>query len=140
MEDDLVGQRDLVRSEGGIRATDQPVHALPDSKLRAVEMLVAGVRPGMVAKNLGVSRETLWRWRQEAAFRRHLQRLRVELHVSRIDRTWQLVDRSLDVVELHLEEGSLDAAKTILRLAGLRTTELLPDGPSDEPRSQDEDE
>jgi hypothetical protein len=107
------------------------VHGLSDAKLQAVVMLVAGDRPGVVAKRLGVSRETLWRWTQDPAFRQHKQRLRVALHVSRIDRTWALVDKSLDVIEQHLSEGDLQAATTLLRLAQLNPSVALPDGPED---------
>jgi hypothetical protein len=118
--------------DGGSVERSQSVHGLADAKLRAVEMLVAGVRAGIVAQRLEISRETLWRWRQEPAFRRHVQRLRVELHVSRVDRTWALVDRSLDVVEQHLIEGDLQAAITLLKLAQLDPTAALPEGPDEE--------
>jgi hypothetical protein len=122
----------IPQADASVEKTSYEVHTLTDLKLRAVELLVAGMRPGVVAKRLEVSRESLWRWRQEPAFRRHVQRLRAELHASRIDRTWALVDRSLDVVEEHLEEGSLQAATTVLRLAQLNPTDPLPDGPEED--------
>ena len=109
--------------------TDPMVHGLSDAKLRAVEALVSGIRPGVVAKQLNVSRETLWRWRQEPAFRQHVQRLRVELHTARLDRMWSLVDRAFDVVEEHINEGDLQAAATLLKLTRIDPTHPLADGP-----------
>lgn len=123
-----------VQSDESIGPTT-PAHGLSDVRLRAVEMLVAGIRPGVVAERMSISRETLWRWRQDPAFRHHVQRLRVEMHVSRVDRVWALVDRSLDVVEEHLDEGDLQAATTLLRLAQLHPTTALPDGPEREEES-----
>src|SRR5438046_3152297 len=42
-----------------------PVHGLSDAKAKAVEMLVAGIRPGVVAKRMENSRETLGAGGQE---------------------------------------------------------------------------
>ncbi|MEA2579148.1 MAG: Helix-turn-helix of insertion element transposase [Actinomycetota bacterium] len=117
-------------AEGSLEA-GPPTHGLSDKKLRSVEMLVAGVAPGVVAKRIGISRETLWRWRNEHAFREHLQRLRLEFHAARVDRLWNLTDRSLDVVEQHLEEGNLQAANILLRLAQLNPSDPVSSGPTE---------
>jgi hypothetical protein len=138
MDENSQSEQHLLDSVPAVSMEDPRVHGLSDLKLRAVEMLVAGVRPGVVAQRLGVSRETIWRWRREPSFRRHVQRLRVELHASRIDRTWALVDKSLDVVEEHLDEGDLQAALTLLKLARFDPTTALPDGPEDEAPSDAE--
>ena len=103
---------------------DLPNAGLTDKQLRATELLVAGQRPGAVAKAIGVSREQLWRWRtKNPAFGRHLETLRLELHASRVDRLWTLMDKSLDVVEEALDEGDPQTAMQLLRLPGLHLSD-----------------
>jgi hypothetical protein len=132
MDEITEGDEALVASQTTTLAAPAPlVHGLSDPKLRAVELLVAGVRPGVVARRVDVSRETLWRWRQEPAFRQHLQRLRVEFHVARLDRMWADADRSLDVIEQHLDENDLQAAIALLRLLRIDPTAPLSEGPDD---------
>jgi hypothetical protein len=124
-------------SEGDDRSTELEVPAgstmqtmqkdrepadLADRHIRAVDLIVSGLKPSAVARELGVSRETLWRWRQLPAFRGQLERLRLELHRARVDRIWALVDKSYDVVEDHLDEGDPQVAMGLLRLAGGRLT------------------
>lgn len=101
---------------------------LTDQQLQAIEFLVQGLRPGIVARRVGIARETLWRWRQRPEFRQHLERLRSELHASRVDRVWTLVDRAYDVVEEHLEEGDPQVAMRLLGLAGGRLADPGDDG------------
>jgi hypothetical protein len=137
MDEMTEGDEALVAPQPGSLVAPAPlVHGLSDQKLRAVELLVAGVRPGVVAKRVGITRETLWRWSKELAFRQHLQRLRVEFHVARLDRMWALADRSLDVVEQHLDENDLQAATALLKLVRMDPTVPLPDGP-EEPEDRD---
>jgi len=105
----------------GIRTTAK---ALTDKQLRAAELLVAGISPGIVAKDVGLSREQFWRWRtQDPAFMHHVERLRIELHESRVDRIWTLVDSALRVVGDSLEEGDPQIAMQLLRLPGLHLSD-----------------
>ena len=99
------------------------VEGLTDKQLQAIELLVQGARPGVVAYKVGVARETLWRWRQRPEFRRHLELLRYELHASRVDRIWTLVDKAYDVIEENLEEGDPQVALRLLNIAGGRLTD-----------------
>lgn len=110
------------------------VEGLTDKQLQAIELLVQGIRPGVVAHRVGVARETLWRWRQRPEFRRHIELLRYELHASRVDRIWRLVDMSYDVVEEHLEEGDPQVALRLLDLAGGRLTDTSGDALQHEQR------
>ena len=103
------------------------VEGVSDNQLQAIDLLIQGVRPGEVAHRVGVARETLWRWRQRPEFRRQLELQRFELHASRVDRIWTLVDMAYDVVEEHLEEGDSQVALRLLGLAGGRLTDTSGD-------------
>jgi hypothetical protein len=113
---------ELVPHEPGV-PDRSVVEDLTDKQLQAVDLLVQGDRPGMVAHKLGIARETLWRWRQLPAFKDQVVRLRYELHVARVDRIWALTDKAYDVVEEHLAEGDPRVAIDLLRLAGGRLAE-----------------
>ena len=123
------------------RAPDRKVvKGLSDQQLQAIVLLVQGVRPGEVAHRVGVARETLWRWRRQPGFRRQLEILRLELHASRVDRIWTLVDMAYDVVEEHLEEGDPQVALRLLGLAGGRLTDSSGDAArheQEEPAEED---
>jgi hypothetical protein len=75
-----------------------------------------------IAKEVGVARETLWRWRKNPAFRVALARLRAVRHQRRVDRFWRLQDRAFDVAEESLDEGDPRMAIDLIRLGarGLR--------------------
>lgn len=47
---------------------EQLPHALDAKKLQAIEMLARGIGPKAVAEEIGVSRDTLWQWRQSPEF------------------------------------------------------------------------
>jgi Helix-turn-helix of insertion element transposase len=96
---------------------------LTDQQLQAIELMVAGGRPGVVARQVDVDRATLWRWRQLPEFQAHLKRVRAELHGARVDRVWTLMDKAYDVVDEHLEEGDSQVALRLLGLAGGRLTD-----------------
>jgi hypothetical protein len=123
-----------IEKQGGRRShRELDIEALPvgmtDQQLAAADHLVAGLRPGLVAKRVDISREQLWRWRtKDRAFIEHCQRLRFELHASRVDRTWGLVDTALDVVEESLKEGDAHTAMQVLRLPGLNLSDADPQG------------
>jgi hypothetical protein len=117
--------------EGAV-AADGPTpvtEGLTDRQLEAVDMLVAGMRPGVVAKQLEMSREQLWRWRQEPDFQSHMTRMRVEMHHARVDRMWNITDHALDVIDEHIAEGDVQVALAHMRNVGFRGTESLPGRP-----------
>jgi hypothetical protein len=125
-----VSKEMVPRGPAGSHSPEQAekITELTEPQLRAVELLVQGGRPGVVAEKVGVARETLWRWRKLAAFNDHLVRLRYELHAARVDRIWALTDKAYDVVEEHLDEGDPRVAIDLLRLAGGRLTETGEEG------------
>jgi hypothetical protein len=97
-------------------ALEEAAKDLTDQKLQAVQLLVAGTKPGVVATLVGISREQLWRWRRDPVFDRHLQVHRLERHSTRVDRVWNMADKALDVIEEALDEGDPQAAIQLLRL------------------------
>jgi hypothetical protein len=105
------------------KASEPVTKGLTDQQLQAIELLVQGTRPGVIARKIGISRETLWRWRKLPQFRTHLDLVRYELHAARVDRIWTLVDKAYDVVEETLEEGDSQVALRLLTLAGGRLTD-----------------
>jgi transposase-like protein len=89
-----------------------------DQQRVAIDLLIEGRKSTEVAKQVGVSREQLWRWRtQNPAFIAELDRVRAEVHGSRVDRFLRLVDKSLEVIEDSLDEGDPQAATDVLKIA-----------------------
>ena len=104
-------------------------HSITDQQRLGVDLLAEGRRLGDVAKEIGVSRQQLWRWRKDAAFIVELHRVRAELRQRRGDRFLGLVDKSLDVLEQSLDEGDPKAATDILKLAAGSLSALAPEAP-----------
>jgi hypothetical protein len=102
----------------------------------AVEHLLQGQSDRAVAEAAGVSRQTVWEWRNhDPLFIAELNRQRFEMWQEARERLKSLANRALDVVELQLDsedpKASLAAAKYILqgtRLLG--ETELRVGGPT----------
>jgi hypothetical protein len=84
----------------------------------AIHLLLCGEREGKVAKKVGVSRQTIWRWRNDIHFYRALAAGRKVAFGSAIDRLRALVPEAVDRVEEQLEAGNLMAPYRVLRLAG----------------------
>jgi putative insertion element HTH domain-containing protein len=104
-------------------------HLITDQQRLGVDLLAEGRRLGDVAKEIGVSRQQLWRWRKDPAFIVELHRVRAELRQRRGDRFLSLVDKSLDVLEQSLDEGDPKAATDILKLAAGSLSALAPEAP-----------
>jgi hypothetical protein len=102
----------------------------------ALEHLLQGQSDRAVAEAIGMSRQTIWDWRNnDPLFIAELNRQRSEMWTEARERLKSLANKALDVVELHLGGGdpkaSLAAAKCILqgtRLLG--ETELPKGGPT----------
>ena len=109
----------------------------------ALELLAAGKRLTQAARDCGVDRKTLYRWRHEDAdFIAELRARRRELYEGAADRLAALLPRAVKVLALQLSDPgdrlSLQAATAILRVANIK--ELLAadnddddDGPGDRP-------
>lgn len=107
------------------RGLDRP-SALADRKLKAIDLLVAGRPLIEVAKDVDISREQFWRWRQEPAFITRLEQVRAEVHMARADRLWSLIDKAQDVAEESLDEGDPQIAIDVLKLLARGFTDTVP--------------
>jgi len=97
---------------------------LPDHRQRAaIELLLAGKSFTAAAQAIGVTRRTLYAWRQDEDFRGELDRRRRELYDGAADRLRALLHPSLDVMEQHLadpyDRARFRAAAAVLRMANL---------------------
>jgi len=102
----------------------------------AIEHLLQGQSDKAAAEAVGVSRQTVWEWRNhDVLFIAELNRQRFEMWQEARERLKSLANRALDVVELQLDsddpKAALAAAKYVLqgtRLLG--ETELHVGGPT----------
>ena len=86
----------------------------------AIEHLLQGKSDRAVAETVGVSRQTVWEWRNhDPLFIAELNRQRIELWSEARERLKSLANRALDVVETHLDsddsKAALAAAKYVLQ-------------------------
>jgi len=116
-------------------AKQDKTRQLSIEQANALEHLLQGQSDRAVAEAVGVSRQTIWEWRNhDPLFIAELNRQRIELWAEARERLKSLANRALDVVEVHLgsddPKASLAAAKYILqgtRLLG--DTDLPKEGP-----------
>ena len=112
------------------------IRQLSQEQQNAIEHLLQGKSDRAVSEAAGVSRQTVWEWRnRDPLFIAELNRQRSELWKEAHQRLKSLANRALDVVELQLDSGdskaSLAAAKYVLqgtRLLG--DTNLPKSGPT----------
>lgn len=86
----------------------------------AIDHLIQGKSDRSTAEAVGVSRQTVWEWRnKDPLFIAELNRQRAEMWSEARERLKSLANRALDVVELQLDSGdpktSLATAKYILQ-------------------------
>ncbi len=102
----------------------------------AIEHLLQGKSDAAVADAVGVSRQTIWEWRNKnPVFIAELNRQRVELWSEARERMKALVNRSLDVIEHNLDsddpKASLIAAQYVLKSTKLLSGQIsMPIGPT----------
>src|SRR4051812_29331232 len=82
--------------------TEKSLNGLNEQQMAVIELLVLGQSYSTVAKNAGIGRRTLYRWRQEEAFAEQLAARRQEIWSEAADRMRAMVTRSLDVMEEQL--------------------------------------
>ena len=112
------------------------IRQLSQEQMNAIEHLLQGKSDRAVSEAAGVSRQTVWEWRnRDPLFIAELNRQRSEMWQEAHERLKSLANRALDVVEQQLDSGnpkaSLAAAKYILqgtRLLG--DTNLPKSGPT----------
>lgn len=93
------------------------------AQLRALDMIIFGETDTSIAKTLGVSRMTLWRWQtNHAPFKAELARRRRVLWNTTADRYRHLLARSADVFEWMMNQRydmhRYRAAYAVLQMAG----------------------
>jgi hypothetical protein len=102
----------------------------------AIDHLLQGKSDRAVAETVGVSRQTVWEWRnRDPLFIAELNRQRVELWSEARQRLKSLANRALDVVETQIDsddpKAALAAAKYVLQGTKLLgETELHISGPT----------
>ena len=112
------------------------IRQLSQEQMNSIEHLLQGRSDRAVAEAVGVTRQTIWEWRNhDPLFIAELNRQRSELWREAHQRLKSLANRALDVVEVQLDSGdpkaSLAAARYILqgtRLLG--DTDLPKCGPT----------
>ncbi len=109
------------------------IRQLSQEQMNATEHLLQGKSDRAVAEAVGVSRQTVWEWRNhDPLFIAELNRQRSEMWYEARERLKSLTNRALDVVELQLGSGdpkaSLAAAKYVLQGTRLLGDTDLPKG------------
>ncbi len=96
---------------------------LNDKQMLAVGLLVQGLNDGEVAERIGVSRETVNRWRNDGddAFKVALNAARAEVWQDAYDRLRALVSDAVTVLEGSVRSADADhkVAIAILRAVGV---------------------
>ena len=105
---------------------------LNDKQLLAMKMMLAGKPDSDIVEAIGVTRQTLWRWRtHDDDFRSELKRRRQILCAEASDRLRSLLAPALDVMEWHLRDvydrNRFRAASALLRLSNVRETVQVKD-------------
>jgi DNA-binding XRE family transcriptional regulator len=108
----------------------------------AIEMIASGVSDTDVAKEIGVSRRTIYRWRIEnARFREELQLRRREMYDRTQDRFRSMLTRALDLLDKQISDKyaptALRAARTLLYVAQIGKTSVPQDQSSEEKRKME---
>jgi hypothetical protein len=104
---------------------------LTPQQLAAIELLIAGRSDVEVAAKVGVTRETVNRWRNwNPLFVATLNEWRLDLWKATRERLRHLNAQALDVIEQHLRAGNLKAALALLKYAH---DEKFPNGSTNVP-------
>ena len=97
---------------------------LTDRQRLAIELLIQGRSQTAVAEDAGVTRRTVYAWRQDEPFRAELARRRQEVWDGAADRMRALIHPAIDVLEAEVHDeydrSRVRAAGMILRFSDLR--------------------
>src|SRR5262245_55975964 len=117
-------QVETAEMSDGVRKCPIGQSRLNEKQHAAIELLLLGKSLGATAKAIEIDPRTLYRWRQDADFRRELEQRRAELWGEAAQRLSAMVHPSLDVLEEQLydryDRARFNAALTLLKLADLR--------------------
>ena len=93
-----------------------PSPALTAEQYRAIELLLSGHTPAKTVQILNIGRRTLFRWRQNPIFQAEFNRRQLELVEASDRRLRNLTEKAVSVIERHLDENSLLAATSLLKI------------------------
>jgi hypothetical protein len=103
---------------------NEPASSLNDNQRAAIRMIVMGKTLSSIAEAIGVTRRTLYNWREDPDFQQELQRRREELWSDAAERLRAMVHSSLDIFQEHLSDpydrARFRAANAVLRISDLR--------------------
>jgi predicted transcriptional regulator len=109
---------------------DTPRPELTPQQAAAVDLLAVGRTITEVAEAVGVTRQTVSEWFNQApVFEAAVNRRRQELWDSMSNRLQALLPNALDVLEQAVKGGSVRAAVEVLKAAGLHSLQR-PKGPT----------
>ena len=110
-----------VQSQDPSPATGTP--QLAERRQLALRLLVIGKSVARVAKELEVSRQTIYRWREDPQFESELKQLRDHAWGEAVARLKGLLEPSLNILETELNSQSAslrsNTAKFLLRLPSI---------------------
>ena len=113
---------------------------LPISQEKAITFILGGFTDQQVAEQVGVVRQTVWRWRnQDPDFIAELNERRQELWAAQKERLRSMIEPALDALEERVKKSNyptdyrLSAAVHILHAVGLYGADFSPTLP-DPPR------
>jgi hypothetical protein len=110
-----------------------PKNELSIEQLNAIELLITGASDQAVADQVGVSRQTVWDWRNnDDEFAAYLERKRQEVWVSHEDDLRSLITRAIDILRQGMssddERIRQASAVHVLRCVGLYGQSIEPVG------------
>jgi hypothetical protein len=94
----------------------------------AIRLLLIGEREGKVARQVGIGRTTLWRWRKDVHFKGALAACRSLAYANAMERLSGLVSRAVDRIEEQIEQRDRLAPFRVIRLARAGRPEPAEDG------------
>ncbi len=117
----------------GNGTTRDASESLTPQQQHAVELLMAGLTVSAVAEAVGVSRETVHRWRrQDRSFVAAMNRARRDAHEATMARLLSVWSKAADNLAAAVEQGDLKASLAVLRGIGMLEGEAPSIG-SDDP-------
>jgi hypothetical protein len=128
-------------AQNGTFGDIDPNYNLSNAQCRAIELALDGLRWSHIARSLGLSRKTLWRWKtQHTDFQLALADARADRYDFAIERCQNLASRAAFVLGKFLDDSADDknrmrAAQLLLQAAArfqpAPTRRPLPDYPTD---------
>lgn len=92
---------------------------LSANQLRAIELIVSGRSITDTALELGLSRETVSRWKRNPNFIAELHQQQTDLILTARNRLQRMAMKAIDVIETNLNGGSLKAATQVLKMINI---------------------